>query len=163
MAKIKYFARENKHAGTHSFYAVPMLNGTLTFEELCNEACQYITMEPTMMQAAVTEYIKAVERNVLKGFRVQVGRQFLTVYPNFTLSVKDEKDADGRVLRPATARMLNALKGRGKVEATVHRRFSSAFDENVNWQRVDAVTGMAVGDENPANDETDGTESGMTE
>ena len=32
MAKVKYYAKENSTIGTHSFYAVPIPNGTLTFE-----------------------------------------------------------------------------------------------------------------------------------
>ena len=34
MAKVKYYAKENSSIGTHSFYAVPIPNGTLTFDEL---------------------------------------------------------------------------------------------------------------------------------
>ena len=30
MAKVKYYAKENSTIGTHSFYAVPIPNGTLT-------------------------------------------------------------------------------------------------------------------------------------
>ena len=29
MAKVKYYAKENSSIGTHSFYAVPIPNGTL--------------------------------------------------------------------------------------------------------------------------------------
>jgi len=32
MAKVKYYAKENSSIGTHSFYAVPIPNGTLTKE-----------------------------------------------------------------------------------------------------------------------------------
>ena len=38
MAKVKYYAKENSTIGTHSFYAVPIPNGTLTFDELLEEA-----------------------------------------------------------------------------------------------------------------------------
>jgi len=38
MAKVKYYAKENSSNGTHSFYAVPIPNGTLTFDELLDEA-----------------------------------------------------------------------------------------------------------------------------
>lgn len=38
MAKVKYYAKENSSIGTHSFYAVPIPNGTLTFDELLDEA-----------------------------------------------------------------------------------------------------------------------------
>ena len=38
MAKVKYYAKENSTIVTHSFYAVPIPNGTLTFDELLDEA-----------------------------------------------------------------------------------------------------------------------------
>ena len=38
MAKVKYYAKENSSIGTHSYYAVPIPNGTLTFDELLDEA-----------------------------------------------------------------------------------------------------------------------------
>jgi len=38
MAKVKYYAKKNSSIGTHSFYAVPIPNGTLTFDELLEEA-----------------------------------------------------------------------------------------------------------------------------
>ena len=34
MAKVKYYAKENSTIGTHSFYAVPIPNGTLSFDTL---------------------------------------------------------------------------------------------------------------------------------
>lgn len=89
MAKVKYYAKENTKLGTHSWYAVPVPNGTLTFDELCQETCENTSIEPSIMRAAVTEYMKVVKRNVLKGFRVPVGDQFITVYPNLNVSVKE--------------------------------------------------------------------------
>ena len=96
-ANVKYYAKDNTKLGTHSFYAVPVPNGTLTFNEVCEEACRNTSIEPSIMKAAVAEYMKTVQSNVLKGFRVPVGDQFLTVYPNLNASVKDVKDKEGKV------------------------------------------------------------------
>ena len=63
MAKVKYYAKENTKLGTHSWYAVPVPNGTLTFYELCQEACENTSIEPSIMRAAV-ERLQAVN---LKG------------------------------------------------------------------------------------------------
>jgi len=52
MAKVKYYAKENTKVGTHSFYAVPVPNGTLTFNEVCEEACRNTSIEPSIMKAA---------------------------------------------------------------------------------------------------------------
>ena len=154
MAKVKYFAKENNSVGTHSFYAVPLPNGTLTFEELCQEACENTTIEASILRAAVTEYMKVVKRNVLKGFRVPLGDQFITVYPNLQLSVKDTKDKQGNDVI-ATAKMLIASNGKSRLGATVSNRFSQEFAANVSWQKVDAKTGAPVEEE----DITDGGET----
>lgn len=168
MAKVKYYAKENKSLGTHSFYAVPVPNGTLTFDELCEEACENTTIEPSIMRAAVTEYMKVVKRNVLKGFRTPVGEQFLTVYPTLSLSVKDEKDESGKVVKAATARMLSATNAKSRLGATVSTNFSKEFAANVSWQKIDERTGAVIEDEditdegNPdvGNPDTGGTPDG---
>ena len=62
MAKVKYYAKENSSIGTHSFYAVPIPNGTLTFDELLDEAMDGKSVEPSIAKACVTEFMKAVKR-----------------------------------------------------------------------------------------------------
>ena len=151
MAKVKYYAKENTKLGTHSFYAVPVPNGTLTFDEVCEEACRNTSVEPSLMKAAVAEYMKAVKANVLKGFRVPVGEQFLTVYPNLNASVKDTKDKDDNVT-VATAKMLTANKGKSRLGASVAIKFSQKFANEVSWQKIDERTGMAVEDEEDITD-----------
>ena len=146
MAKVKYYAKENTKVGTHSFYAVPVPNGTLTFNEVCEEACRNTSIEPSIMKAAVAEYMKTVLSNVLKGFRVSVGDQFLTVYPNLNASVKDVKDKEGKVT-VATAKMLTANKGKSRLGASVSIKFSQEFANNVSWQKIDERTGAPVEDE----------------
>ena len=146
MAKVKYYAKENTKLGTHSFYAVPVPNGTLTFNEVCEEACRNTSIEPSIMKAAVAEYMKTVQSNVLKGFRVPVGDQFLTVYPNLNASVKDVKDKEGKVT-VATAKMLTANKGKSRLGASVSIKFSQEFASNVSWQKIDERTGAEIPDE----------------
>ena len=89
---------------TKRFYAVPIPNGTLTFDELLEEAMDGKSVEPSIAKACVTEFMKAVKRNVLKGFRCQLGDNFLTVYPNLQLSVKDTEDPKTHEPIVATAR-----------------------------------------------------------
>ena len=152
MAKVKYYAKENTKVGTHSFYAVPVPNGTLTFNEVCEEACRNTSIEPSIMKAAVAEYMKTVQSNVLKGFRVPVGDQFLTVYPNLNASVKDVKDSKTGEVTVATAKMLTANKGKSRLGASVSIKFSQEFAQNVSWQKIDERTGAAVEDEEDITD-----------
>ena len=146
MAKVKYTIKENTKVGTHSFYAMPVPNGTLDFMEVCEEACENTSIEPSLMRAAVTEYMKAVKRNVLKGFRCAVGEQFLFVYPNLMASLKDKKDAQGNIIEVATAAKFSLAGAKSRLGASVSPKYSAQFAAEVSWQRVDA-SGAAIEDE----------------
>lgn len=143
MAKVKYYARENKTLGTHSYYAMPVPNGTISFDELCEDACRNTNIEVSLMKAAVTEYIRAVQTNVLKGFRVSIGDHFVTITPHLKASVMDYWDKDGKLVT-ATPDMLNPAKGKATLTATISPRFCRKFADNVSWQKVDRHTGEAV-------------------
>ena len=145
MSKVKYFAKERTAFGIHTCYAVPVPNGTLTFDELCREACRNTSIEPSLMKAAVTEYMEVVQANVLKGFRVPVGEQFLTIYPSLSVSVHDTTDKDGKPVK-ATTKMVTANKGKSRLGATVATAFSQEFARNVSWQKIDERTGAEVVD-----------------
>ena len=151
MAKVKYTIKENKKVGTHSFYAVPVPNGTLDFMEVCEEACENTSIEPSLMRAAVTEYMKAVKRNVLKGFRCALGEQFIYVYPNLEASLKDKKDAQGNIIEVAKIEDFTLAGAKSRLGATVSQKYSAQFAAEVSWQRVDA-SGAVVEDD----DITDG-------
>ena len=154
MAKVKYTVKENTKVGTHSFYAVPVPNGTLDFMEVCEEACENTSIEPSLMRAAVTEYMKAVKRNVLKGFRCALGEQFIFVYPNLEASLKDKKDAQGNVTEVATIEKFTLAGAKSRLGAMVSPKYSAQFAAEVSWQRVDA-SGAAI-------EEEDITDNGTT-
>ena len=146
MAKIKYTIKENTKVGTHSFYAVPVPNGTLDFMEVCEEACENTSIEPSLMRAAVTEYMKAVKRNVLKVFRCALGEQFIFVYPNLEASLKDKKDAQGNVIEVAKIEDFTLAGAKSRLGAMVSPKYSQQFATEVSWQRVDA-SGAVVDEE----------------
>ena len=146
MAKVKYTIKENTKVGTHSFYAMPVPNGTLDFMEVCEEACENTSIEPSLMRAAVTEYMKAVKRNVLKGFRCALGEQFIYVYPNLEASLKDKKDAQGNVIEVAKIEDFTLAGAKSCLGAMVSKKYSAQFAAEVSWQRVDA-SGAAIEEE----------------
>ena len=159
MGKVKYCARENSRLGRHSFYAVPLPHSTLGFTEICTEACRNTSIEPTLMMSAVKLYMEVAQINLLKGHRVQIGEDFITMYPNIVLSVKDEVDEHGNVTKAATAKMLNAGNGKSKLGATVHPKFSAEFAKNVSWQKVDEKSGAII-DDDIIDDNTNGQGGG---
>ena len=146
MAKVKYYARENKMLGRHSYYAMPVPNGTMSFDELCEDACRHTSIEVSLMKAAVTEYIRAVQTNVLKGFRVPIGDNFVTITPHLKASVTDHWDKDGNFVE-ATPDMLNPTKGKATLISSISPKFCRKFANNVSWQKVDRRTGENIDDE----------------
>ena len=143
MAKIKYVVKENKKTGTHSFYATPVFNGTLSQDELLEEAFDGKSVEPSIGRAAIAEYMKTVKRNLLKGFRCKMGDDFLTIYPNLSVSVKDELNQDGTVKKVATAEMVTANNAKSRIGCTVSTKFSAQFAQAVSWQKSDK-TGAVI-------------------
>ena len=140
MAKVKYYARENKAVGTHSYYAVPVHNGTMSFDELCEDAARNTALEVSLVKAAVTEYIRSVQKNVLLGFRVSIGDHFVTITPHLKASVTDHWDKEGNFVE-ATPDMLNPTQGKATLTATISPRFCRKFADKVSWQKVDKRTG----------------------
>lgn len=151
MAKVKYRVAENTKVGTHSFYAIPQYAGTLSTDELLDEALDGKSIEPSVARAAIEEFMKAVQRNVLKGFRCQMGKEFLTVYPNLQCSVKDREENGQTIV--ATADMVNAQNGKSRLGCTVSKKFSAQFAAEVNWQKVTSAT--ADGEATDGEDITD--------
>ena len=147
--KIKYYARENTKVGTHSFYGQPLPNGTLDFESLCEEACMDNTYSVEEMQGCVSRFMKTARMNLLKGFRIELGKKFVTLYPNLQVSVKDYEDEKTHELVVATAKMLSAANAKSRIGATVNPDFSAEFSRNVSWVKTDA-TGTPVDDEDDA-------------
>ena len=59
----------------------------------------------------------------------------------------------------ATAKMVNAMKGKSRMGASVSINFSKEFAMQVSWQKVDAMTGAAI-DEEDITDNTGGDDTG---
>ncbi len=137
MAKIKYTVKENTKTGTHSWYAVPVFNGTLSFSELCEEACDDNTYSVEEMIGCVSKFMKIVQREAARGFRCKLGNDFLTVYPNIQCSAKDELNPDGTVKTPATAKDVKANNAKSRLGCTVSPKYSLQFAASVFWQKVD--------------------------
>ena len=150
--KIDYYAKENSKMGTHSFYPVPIPNGTYGFQQLCELASKNTTIEAHTIAAAVKEYMKVVQEKLCDGFRAEVGERFITVGPNLKGSVKDELNQDGTVKTAVTAKDLTANKCKSRVSATVNAAFSDQFERSVSWRKTDKHG-------TPIEDEEDATET----
>lgn len=146
--KIPYVVRENKNIGTHSFFPQAIAKGTFGFERMCKKAAKNTTIEEHTVRAAVQEYMKVAQEALLEGNRVEIGEQFVTLYPNLKGSVKDYKDEKGNLV-VVTAKDLTASKCKSRVGATVNPIFSDEFERNVGWVKTDK-TGAVIEDEEDA-------------
>lgn len=168
MAKIDYTYNENTKTGTHSFYARPVSKGTLTMNDLLEEALGGTSIEPSIGRAVITEFMKTVQREVQRGFRCQLGERFLTLYPTLELSVKDYEDEQTHETVVASPKMLNAANAYSRLGCTVHPSFSKQFAQNVSWRKVDRTGAaedpegndiMEEDPENPTNTGGSGTDT----
>lgn len=140
--KIPYVVRENTRVGTHSFFPQPVAKGTFGFDRMCKKASKNTTIEEHTVRAAVQEYMKVAQEALLEGNRVEIGEQFITLYPNLKGSVKDYEDKEGNLV-VVTAKDLTANKCKSRVGATVSRYFSDEFERNVGWVKTDK-TGAVI-------------------
>ena len=163
MSRIKYSYYENTKTGTHSFYAKPVFAGTLTMDEILEEALDGKSIEPSVARAAITEFKKAVKRNVLKGYRCNLGDDFLTIYPNLQLSVKDYEDEQTHQLVVANADMLSARNAKSRIGCTVSPKFSTEFATSVQWQKTDKNGSVIEEDDaTQGNENVEGNQGGTT-
>jgi hypothetical protein len=139
MTKIRYQVKEfqGKEGQTHSFYARPIFAGKMTFDELVELACRNTTYERSTMKACVEEFMNTAEQMLLLGHRCDLGQNFLTLYPNIILSVKDHEDPKTREQIVATAEMLTARNAVSRLGCTVNPKFSKKFASQVQWQKTD--------------------------
>lgn len=163
MEKLKFQIKENKTLGTHSFYGVPVFTGTRTQEQLMKLACRNTSYEESIGRAILTEYTKIIQDFLMMGYRCQIGEEFLTVYPNLTLSVKDELNPDKTIKTVATADMVHGANAVTKVGCTVSPKFSKKFALEVGWYKTDKegneVTDDATEGNENVNNGTDNTQT----
>lgn len=135
--KINYYARENKKVGNHSFFPQPHGLKTFGFERMCQKAARNTSIEAHTVRAAVEEYMNVAQEALLEGNRVEIGNQFVTLWPNLKGSVKDYIDPQTGKKVVVTADDLTASKCKSRVSATVNAAFSNEFERKVKWVKTD--------------------------
>lgn len=159
MATIKYVIKENTTVGTHSFFASPKSYSTLTSDDIKDEVAEGMGLSPEIVASIIRRYMQVVVRNVQRGHRVKMA-DVLTVYPQISCSVKDELDADGNVVKAATADMLNVATAKSTIGATISQAVQQQFASSVSWKRDGEPTDDADSTDTTPTDGGDDTPSG---
>lgn len=135
MATIKYQVKENTTIGTHSFFAQAVSYSTLDISDLAEEISESIGVSPALIVAIIQRYATVAERQVMRGHRVKLG-DLLTLYPQISVSVKDELDEMGKVVKKVTADQFTIMGAKSSIGATLSQTVQQKFASSVSWKRV---------------------------
>ena len=161
MATIKYQVKENTTIGTHSFFAQAVSFSTLDISDLAEEISESIGISPALIVAIIQRYATVAERQVMRGHRVKLG-DLLTLYPQISVSVKDELDEMGKVVKKVTADQFTIMGAKSSIGATLSQTVQQKFASSVSWKRVGSsdTTGTSDGDNTPTDGGTSGGNTG---
>lgn len=161
MAIIKYQVKENTTIGTHSFFAQAVSYSTLDISDLADEISESIGVSPALIVAIIQRYATVAERQVMRGHRVKLG-DLLTLYPQISVSVKDELDEMGKVVKKVTADQFTIMGAKSSIGATLSQTVQQKFASSVSWKRVGSsdTYGTSDGDNTPTDGGTPGGSTG---
>lgn len=161
MATIKYQVKENTTIGTHSFFAQAVSYSTLDISDLAEEISESIGISPALIVAIIQRYATVAERQVMRGHRVKLG-DLLTLYPQISVSVKDELDEMGKVVKKVTADQFTIMGAKSSIGATLSQTVQQKFASSVSWKRVGSsdTYGTSDGDNTPTDGGTPGGNTG---
>lgn len=161
MATIKYQVKENTTLGTHSFFAQAVSYSTLDISDLAEEISESIGISPALIAAIIQRYAVVAERQVMRGHRVKLG-DLLTLYPQISVSVKDELDEKGNVVKAITADKFSIVGAKSSIGATLSQTVQQKFASSVSWKRVGSsdTYGTYDGDNTPTDGGTSGGNTG---
>ena len=161
MATIKYQVKENTTIGTHSFFAQAVSFSTLDISDLADEISESIGVSPALIVAIIQRYATVAERQVMRGHRVKLG-DLLTLYPQISVSVKDELDEMGKVVKKVTADQFTIMGAKSSIGATLSQTVQQKFASSVSWKRVGSsdTYGTSDGNNTPTDGGTPGGNTG---
>lgn len=161
MATIKYQVKENTTIVTHSFFAQAVSYSTLDISDLAEEISESIGVSPALIVAIIQRYATVAERQVMRGHRVKLG-DLLTLYPQISVSVKDELDEMGKVVKKVTADQFTIMGAKSSIGATLSQTVQQKFAPSVSWKRAGSsdTYGTSDGDNTPTDGGTPGGNTG---
>ena len=110
--------------------------GVIDFETLVNTSLKGSTFRPSEVLGAF-ELIKegAIDFMAL-GFRVDIGNDFISIWPNIIGSVKDTVDPSTGKVIPADPSKLTAADGETKVGCTVAKKYNKKVSKIIEWKKI---------------------------
>ena len=97
----------------------------------------------------------------MRGHRVKLG-DLLTLYPQISVSVKDELDEMGKVVKKVTADQFTIMGAKSSIGATLSQTVQQKFASSVSWKRVGSSDTTGTSDGGGSSSPDGGTPGGNT-
>ena len=146
MPTIKYQVKENNTIGTHSFYAQAVSYSTLDISDLAPAVAENIGISPSTVKMVLERYAVVAERSIMRGHRVKLG-DLLTLYPQISVSVKDELDEKGKVTANQASSSIVVIDANTTLSASHLGKFLNASSASAITITIPNSSGIPVGAE----------------
>lgn len=155
--KAQWTSQEMKNVGVHGFYGRPVYRGTFDFETFVTEKLQNTTYNPNEVIGAFKVLQKSIIQELSKGYRIDIGENFITLMPNLVLSVKDYEDKEGKTV-VATSDMLKTSNIVSRIACSINNKYKKLFEAEVSWERVSKGGDIIEDDATQGNENIDQNE-----
>ena len=145
--------------GISGWYARPVFRGTLDFETFVREALEDTTFNANEVIGAFKVLQRKMILQLAKGFRIDIGVDFITLYPNCVLTVKDEVNPITGQIIEAKPEMLKTPNLLTRIGCLVANKFKKAFDAEVDWEKVNKA-GQSLEQQDDATQGNENVENG---
>ena len=135
-SKAQYFIKEAVKLAKHCFYMTFRSRGTIDFETLATNALKGSTYRPSEVIGAMRLIKEQAIEYMATGFRVDIGEDFLTIWPNILGTVKDTVDPSTGQTIVADPTKLSAEDAETRVGCTVARKYNKLVSKSIEWEKA---------------------------
>ena len=154
-AVFEIFAKNVK-----GYYMRFMSRGVIDFQSLVNQALKGSTYSPRevlgswdLIKDQALEYMRM-------GYRVDIGDEFLSIWPNIVGSIKDTIDPSTGKTVTADPSKLRAANAETKISCTVNKKSQKSLANIIEWKKASKKdNGQVVEEEDDTVDPNDNPET----
>lgn len=142
------------------YYMRFMSRGVIDFQSLVTQALKGSTYSPRevlgswdLIKDQALEYMRM-------GYRVDIGDEFIAIWPNIVGSVKDTVDPSTGKTIAADPKKLKASVGETKISCSVNKKYQKALSNIIEWKKASKrENGQVVEEEDDTVDPNDNPET----
>ena len=134
-------ASEIRFDGRHGWFAAFQSRGTVDWRTTVQDALEKTTYDPQEFISAFAIVLKQVQKEMARGYRVDIGEDFMTIWPNSKARVLDSIDPSTGQTIVATPDDLKKVEIETKGGCTFYKSFIQTLSAMIKWKKV---TGTSV-------------------